>query len=324
MRLVHPEIGGLMLLVLALTWAVSKRRITTLGHSELGIHTKLFMPFAGRLPALIFSAMWLMLAVAFSQPELITAADKQPVLARNIVLTVDNSGSMNESISTTSLPLGNDIPSAKSSETKSDAARAGVRFFIEHRPDDRIALLTFDDQVYYDWPLTSDHAYLLGLLDAIKANLMGGTNFAGPIGQFGKVGAIEGAIIHLKETETLAGKVIIMVTDGEDSIPTDRRIQLENELVQQNISLYVLAVGWNPANTHDLSTLVNDVGGKVILVDNAQGMLNGFAEIDKIEKGVTFVAGAQIHHDFYQWFVDSAILLLGAYLVSVTLTHQDT
>ncbi|CAN5531935.1 hypothetical protein BH10CYA1_BH10CYA1_17550 [soil metagenome] len=323
MRLVHPEIGGLLLFVLGLTWLVSRRRVTTLGHSELGIHTKLFMPFAGRLSTVCFAGMWLMLAVALCQPELITPAETQPVLARNIVITVDNSGSMLEFISTTSVPLGNSYPSAKSSESKSDAAKAGVKYFIEQRPDDRIALLTFGDQVFYVWPLTTDHAYLLGLLDVIKGDGTQGTNFAGPIG-LSKIGAIEGSIIHLRETDTLAGKVVIIVTDGEDSIPQERRIELENELVHENISLYVLGVGWDVTRPHDLATLVKDIGGKVILVDDAPAMMDAFAQIDKIEKGVTYVDGGQIHHDFYQWFVYAAIALLGGYLLSVTFTHEDT
>ncbi len=320
MRFVHPEIGVVILIILALLWLVSKRRVATVGHSELGIHKKLLMPIAGRIPTIIFSAMWLMIVIAAGQPELITAGEKQPVLARNIVIAVDNSGSMGDLI----VENGDGGTTGGDRVLKSDAARAGVKYFIEQRPDDRIALLTFDDQVYYDWPLTTDHDYLLGMLGAIKANISGGTNFDGPTGPYSKVGAIEGAIIHLRETETLAGKIVIIVTDGQDSISEERRIQLENELVEQNISLYVLGVGWEDSETTDLATLVHDIGGKVLLVSDAQSMLEGFLEIDKIEKVTTFITVRETHHDFYQWFVYAAILLFVVYLVSATYARQDT
>ncbi len=188
MRFVHPEIGVVILIILALLWLVSKRRVATVGHSELGIHKKLLMPIAGRIPTIIFSAMWLMIVIAAGQPELITAGEKQPVLARNIVIAVDNSGSMGDLI----VENGDGGTTGGDRVLKSEAARAGVKYFIEQRPDDRIALLTFDDQVYYDWPLTTDHDYLLGMLGAIKANISGGTNFDGPTGPYSKVGASRG------------------------------------------------------------------------------------------------------------------------------------
>lgn len=320
MRIAHPEVGVLALLTLALILLVSNRRVAKFGHSELGIHSQLAVPIAGRTPTIIFIAMWVMLATAFAQPELITEGDTRPVLARNIVIAVDNSGSMGDPIgdgSTTST-------TSSASVLKSDSARAGVKYFIEQRPDDRIALLTFDDQVYYNWPLTTDHAYLLGLLDVIKANKYAGTNFSGPDGPYSKVGAIEGAIIHLRETETLAGKIVIIVTDGQDSISQNRRIQLENELVEQNISLYVLGVGWNAAQATDLSTLVHDVGGKVFLVEDAASMLQGFSEIDKIEKAITYVTVNEKHDAFYSWFLYAAIVLLCVYLTSVSVARLDT
>lgn len=320
MRFVHPEIGVVILIILAFLWLVGKRRVATIGHSELGIHKKLLMPIAGRIPTIIFSAMWLMIVIAAGQPELITAGEKQPVLARNIVIAVDNSGSMGEPI----VDNGDGGTTGGGKTLKSDAARAGVKYFIEQRPDDRIALLTFDDQVYYDWPLTTDHDYLFGMLGAIKANISGGTNIDGPTGPYSRVGAIEGAIIHLRETETLAGKIVIIVTDGQDSISEERRIQLENELVEQNISLYVLGVGWEDSESADLATLVHDIGGKVLLVNDAQSMLQGFLEIDKIEKVTTFITVRETHHDFYQWFVYAAILLFVVYLVSATYARQDT
>lgn len=322
MRIAHPEIGALALLALALVWLVSNKRISTLAHSELGIHSKLILPFAGRVPTIVFTTMWVMMAIAFAQPELITEGDTKPVLARNIVIAVDNSGSMGDAISS-STGTGSTTGNA-TSVLKSDSARAGVKYFIEQRPDDRIALLTFDDQVYYNWPLTTDHAYLLGMLNVIKANLSGGTNFSGPNGPYSKVGAIEGAIIHLRETETLAGKIVIIVTDGKDSISQDRRIQLENELVEQNISLYVLGVGWDATVATDLATLVHDVGGKVFLVDDADSMLHGFSEIDKIEKATTLVTVNEKHDAFYSLFLYTAIALLFVYLASVTVAHLDT
>ncbi|MBS1954299.1 MAG: VWA domain-containing protein [Cyanobacteria bacterium SZAS-4] len=324
MRFTHPEWGVVALALLVLTCMYSRRRVSMFGHSQLSMHMKSRVPIAGRISSITFILAWVMLAMALCQPELVTQAEKRPVLARNIVLTVDNSGSMDDPI-VVPLSDGANTPGTQQPRPQSisDAARAGVRYFIEHRPDDRIALLTFDDQIYYDWPLTSDHQYLLGMLDVIKPNSSGGTNFSGPTGIL-KVGAIEGSIIHLRETETLAGKIVIIVTDGEDSIASERRIELENELVREHISIYVLGVGWDASKSHDLATLVENVGGKVIMVDDAEAMIEAFAEIDKIEQGMTFVDGGELHQDFYLIFVGAALVCLALYLIIATVMHEDT
>ncbi len=86
----------------------------------------------------------------------------------------------------------------------------------------------------------------------------------------------------------------------------------------------MLGVGWEDSETTDLATLVHDIGGKVLLVSDAQSMLEGFLEIDKIEKVTTFITVRETHHDFYQWFVYAAILLFVVYLVSATYARQDT
>ena len=136
-------------------------------------------------------------------------------------------------------------PPAPVQFTRATAARMGVKKFVDARNGDRVALLLFDNQVYDACTFTRDMKIMDKKLPLIDQYQGGGTNFDGPDNDnpYSKVGAIQGAINYFKQSGQSKTKVLIMVTDGEDSINAKRFTELGAQLQEMGIHMYVLGVG---------------------------------------------------------------------------------
>lgn len=341
MNFASPEFFALALLLVPIIWLAGRRR-GTLGHSQVGLHSRLrTVPLLGRLPSTLFIAFWLVLVATLAGPQLTQYSEKTTVRTRNYLLDVDVSGSMDSKLTVknqqdfTGTPSarpnpvpGDGAPAEPKAPTRADAAQAGASLFVNSpsRKGDRVGLMLFNDQPYYVWPLTLDLNTINRKLYLIVKYNAGGTNFSGPDDSNQNIGGIQGGINHLLEiTKPDETRVLIMVTDGEDSINDKRFGELVALLKKEHIKLYVLGVGesWGSGKKPDLQRLAEDAGGMVIPVGDTQAMQEGFATIDRLEKTTTQVDPVISHRDISEWFLGLALILGLLYLGSIVLVRDD-
>jgi len=332
-----------------MVWLASRRR-KSVGHSQVSLHKNVgSTPFVGWIPTVLLVLMWTALCIGLAQPRLTQVTEKQTTQSRDFVVLVDVSGSMSSALQDpaqqtfvgqqtgqngTGAPV-NGAPTTPDGQpatpppppTRANAARQGVKIFIDARTGDRVALLLFDDEVYYVWPLTSDLKTINRKLFLIDKYNGGGTNFDGPNpdNPWSKVGGIQGAINHFKQLSDAKTKVLIMVTDGEDSISPKRFAELTAQMQQLGIKIYVLGVGesWGNGSTPDLQRFAEGLGGKVIPVGNAQAMRDGFATIDRLEKSTVEIDRVQGFRELYQYFLYGALVFALLYKLSSALVRED-
>jgi len=208
--------------------------------------------------------------------------------------------------------------SAPKGPTRAMAARQGVKLFLDHRivNTDRVALLTFDTRVYFSEPLGFNLKSIYNKLDDILFS-GGGTEFEADCIPGVGCGAIQGAINHFKQaTKPDDAKVLIMVTDGEDSMHPERIEALTRQIQQLHIKMYVIGVGesWLKPEAPDLGKFVESEGvnGMVMKAGNAQQLRDGFAEIDKLEAKDTQVTGTIVKQQYYPiCALFTALMLIG-------------
>jgi hypothetical protein len=208
--------------------------------------------------------------------------------------------------------------SAPKGPTRAMAARQGVKLFLDHRivNTDRVALLTFDTRVYFSEPLGFNLKSIYNKLDDILFS-GGGTEFEADCVPGVGCGAIQGAINHFKQATTSGDtRVLIMVTDGEDSMHAERIEALTRQIQQMHIKMYVIGVGesWLKTEPTDLQKFVESEGvnGMVIKAGNAQQLRDGFAEIDKLEAKDTKVTGTEVKQQYYPiCALITALILIG-------------
>lgn len=306
-------------LLLVPVFVLARRRRTTVGHSSVALHKGLTgVPLAGKLPVIFLALSWLVLTAAAMAPHLVNAITRPTMVGRDFVIVTDVSSSMTGQIqdpeqqkfaleqSQRSASAADGVtsddgtaddgspPAAQVQPVKRiDVAKEAVRQFIQRRKGDRVGLLVFGSEAYYQWPLTDDLEVAADFVRYINA-FSGGTNFDGD-GENESLGAIQAGINHLRHSGQASMRVLVLVSDGEASISAARSKAMRDELTELNIRLYVIGIGeqWtgSDSSTKDIRTFVSQTRdkagaptGNVLAVGDAKQLREGFETIDKLEK----------------------------------------
>lgn len=275
MRLADPLLLLLGLLFVPLLLARARPH---LGYSNLGLFGDApRVPLWARVPSWAMGLGICLLLVALARPQWGHAIETERLRARDIILAIDLSGSMQ-----TDLRAGGG--------TKIDLAKEAAIRFLERRQGDRVGLLVFGSETYGSWPLSSDLDVIRQKIRALRPDF-GGTDLAKPLEQ---------AVKHFEELGQSGARAIILVTDGEAPIPAPLRREIQAKLTALGIHLYLLGIDLgDPA---DILDLVARSGGRVWTVSKADEFWNRFQEIDRLEPSVVVVETRLVHRDVYAWF----------------------
>jgi len=179
------------------------------------------------------------------QPEVldrVLRAWRQDRKPANIMLVLDTSGSMSE-------------------EGKLDSAKRGLRVFLgQLSPNDRVGLISFNDQIFYNQrvdPFSQDRARLLGQINQL---------FPG-----GETAVYDASEAGLKAIQQLHDptriNAVVVLTDGEDNQSHQTATELASKLQQQarseglTVRVYTIAYG-SEANRAELERIAAASGGK--------------------------------------------------------------
>lgn len=345
--------GDPMFLALAflavILWLGTKPR-TTVGHPSVNLHANIrSIPLAGRLPSVMISLSWIFLAIALARPLLVESNQTESIETRDFIITVDISSSMNSALTAASarvepvcaaaetttandsLTEGGDsetLAGTASSPTKLDVARMAAQAFVDCRDGqgDRIGLIFFGGRAFPVSPLTRDLRVVRNQLSLLGDHRENDTNFDGPTRSNRRIGALQASIEHFDELGEADARVLILITDGEDSIDRERFAELSADFTARGIRVYILAIGDNwmtKSSTQAIRNLMNEIGGTIIQVANADELRNGFAQINELERSTIEVETYVDYQDIYQFFVAAAIAFLALYLIAASLTRQD-
>ncbi len=298
-----------------------RRIVNYLGHSGVGfnednkaVQLVLFMPY---LPLTLASLALICVAVAVAGPRVFKAESTEQVMARDIVIAEDYSGSMGATLPGYESPLHRN---GNKPARRIDAAQDAILSFAQNRHElktgDRIGLVLFDDSPRLAWPLTSDLKQIFYRTDFLPSNLLGekvlgsGTNFGakGP-------GPIDMACAHLREFGESPARVLILVTDGEDELGDEHLQRLSVLLKKHKVKLYVVGVGQTLATKEvDIKRLARDYmdGGEncVFLVEKSDDMQKCFQTIDQLERGPVSVTSYNNFQELYQYPLVAGFLLI--------------
>lgn len=339
--------GDPLLLTLALfavvLWFGRKPR-TTVGHPSVAIHSNIrSMPLASRLPIILLTLAWLSLSVAAARPLLVESNERQSIETRDFIVTVDISSSMDGNLPAQFSQVEPVCPSQQSIEPQAsetpdeitrprsiariDVARQAAIAFVDCRmgQGDRIGLIYFGGSSYPVAPLTTDLAIVRTQLELLGQQNEGDTNFDGPTRSNRRVGALQASLDHFDELGEADVKVLILITDGEDSIDGQRATELTQAFTERGIRVYVLGIGdtWTKGSTQALRRLLEGVGGTIIEVANAEQLREGFAQINELERSTVEVETYVDYQDIYQYFVALAVIFMAMHLIAASLTRQD-
>jgi len=224
----------------------------------------------GPLQLLVGIASWLLVIAALAKPVWVGEPIVQEKSARDMLLIVDLSQSMDE----------RDFTGASGEKvTRLEALKEVLRDFIKRREKDRLGLAVFGNAAFPQAPFTEDHATVVVLLDELS------TGMAGPKTM---IGDAIGLAVRLFSASDKESKVAILLTDGNDSgsqMPVSRAAQIasENGIVIHTIAMGdPTTVGEQELDTKSLEDISDKTGGKYFLALDRAGLETIYTELDRL------------------------------------------
>tara|TARA_R110000823_G_scaffold47903_2_gene121766 strand:- start:21938 stop:22930 length:993 start_codon:yes stop_codon:yes gene_type:complete len=224
-----------------------------------------------RLQRILVTFMWCCLVLGAAQPQWVGAPVQQQKSGRDLMIAVDLSGSMQ----TRDFSLADG--------THIDRLTAVKRVLTElaaERAADRLGLIVFGTAAYLQTPFTDDHRVWAQLLEETEIGMAGQSTVFGD--------AIGLAIKLFRESDS-DNRVLIMLTDGNDTGSTVPPVDAARVAAADGIRIYTIAIG-DPASVGeealDMQTIrrVSSVSGgaEFEALDQAQ-LKAAYATIGELE-----------------------------------------
>jgi len=243
-----------------------KRKGAFLGYSHLPLlEADKASRLLQRLPQVLLAIIIALLLLGLARPQWQRVVQRERFLARDIILIVDLSHSMENSVKNTFKATGE--------PRKIDIAKKAALQFIEKRKNDRIGLLVFGDETFGSWPLTRDLDLISKKVGRLGSTFYGGTNLAQPL-----VKAME----HFREMGQSENRILVFLSDGEATIHAEMREKIIKEIKEMGVHLYLLGIDLRKENS-DLLEIVDRTEGRFIAADSSSELTAAFDEIDQLE-----------------------------------------
>ncbi len=174
----------------------------------------------------VLSAIWVLAVVAAARPQFVGEPVALPMTGRDLLMSVDLSGSMEEQ----------DFQLNGQWVDRLTATKAVATEFIERRVGDRVGLILFGREAYLQAPLTFDRATVATLLDESAIGLAGKETAIGD--------SIGLAIRTLDDAGVEQGRrVLILLTDGANTAGEVEPRKAAELAAQRNLVIYTIGIG---------------------------------------------------------------------------------
>jgi Ca-activated chloride channel family protein len=213
--------------------------------------------------------LWALVLLALARPVWVGAPIERSEAARDVMLAVDISGSMQTRDFTA--PDG-------SRGSRLDGVKSVLDGFIADRRDDRVGLIVFGSAPYVLVPFTRDTAAARALLATLEP---------GMAGQNTMLGDAIGLAIRSFQASKVEARILILLSDGTDTGSRMAPAKAADIAKQNGVAIHTIAVGDPDASAAadkvDLATLqaiAAATGGSFHRAEDATGLASIYAEID--------------------------------------------
>ncbi len=249
------------------------------------------------IPTVLKVAVWVLLIGALMRPQWLEEPVERELPARDLLLLVDLSGSMQ----------AEDFTNAAGDKVdRLTAVKEVVGEFLEEREGDRVALAVFGNAPFLQVPFTTDLGLCRQLLDETAIGM------AGPKTALGD--AI-GLGINLFDESTTPDKTIIALTDGNDTSSAVPPIEASRIASDRDIKIYTIAIG-DPETVGEekldeatLKEVSENTGGSYFLALNREELVDVYAQLDQLETTKVNTVSHRPKRDLYFWPLAAALVL---------------
>ncbi|MBB4331621.1 vWA domain-containing protein [Rhizobium leguminosarum] len=246
---------------------------------------------------------WCLVVLALARPQFVEPPIEKVEPQRDILLALDLSQSMD----------AKDFPGADGKPLgRVEAVKQVVADFVGRRPGDRIGLVAFGDAPYPLAPFTMDHA----LVQTMIADAVPG--MAGPRTSLGDA---LGLAIRMFEKTTVPEKVLIVLTDGNDTASRMPPLKAAEIAKSKGVVVHTVGIG-DPAATGEdkldtatLQKIAARTGGRYYFGGDQAQLVAIYDALDQITPEDQKNLSWRPRVELFQWPLLAAVLVLSGYQV---------
>lgn len=259
------------------------------------------VPKTNWLQKVIAPLCWALVVLALARPQFVDPPRQKVEPARDLLLALDLSQSMDT----------RDFrdPSGKL-VARVEAVRKVVDDFVQRRTGDRIGLIVFGDAPYPQAPFTLDHTTVRAMIAEVVPGMAGPRT---------ALGDSIGLAIKMFQASKAPEKVLIVLTDGNDTasrMPPDRAADIAK---QNGIRIHTVAIG-DPHPTGEdkvdvaaLQKIAAVAGGRYFFGQDQKQLEEIYARLDKITPANQKTLTWRPKRDLFYYPLGIAVGLLLAY-----------
>ena len=213
--------------------------------------------------------VWSLLILGLAKPEWVGEPIVRTEAARDIMLAIDLSGSMDY----------RDFPGENGEPvTRFNAVQRVVDRFVAARKSDRIGLIVFGTKAYVQLPFTRDLDTARALVELMEVGMAGPQT---------ALGDSIGLAIRSFESSEVEDRLLILLTDGNDTASTMTPINAADIAKLNGVAIYTIGIGNVQATGEDrvdfevLDAIASRTGGEFFNAEDEAALDAVYRRIDE-------------------------------------------
>lgn len=265
--------------------------------------------------------LWLLLLSTIAKPIWYDQPIRIQQQSRDMILSLDLSGSMDEV----------DMPLNGKTVNRLTLVKSIVKDFVKTRQGDRLGLILFADHAYLQTPLTFDVETVSTMVDETQIGLVGNRTAIGE--------SIAMAIKRFVENKN-EQRVLILLTDGANTAGKIKPIAAAQQAAKNNIKIYTIGIGAdemikrgffgnqrvNPSADLDEKTLTKIAtltNGQYFRARNQEDLQKIYDTINQLQPVDSEFLEFRPEKNLFFWPLSLAILILSMVIISLKLRGED-
>ncbi len=213
---------------------------------------------------------WILVVLGLAEPEWVGEPIVRSEAARDVMLAIDLSGSMDT----------RDFPDESGHKVRRmDAVQRVVDQFVAEREGDRVGLIVFGSRPYVQLPFSRDLETARALVELMDVGM------AGPKTALGD--AI-GLAIRAFESSKVSSRLLILLTDGNDTASTMSPVNAAGIARLAGVEIYTIGIGDSEARGEDrvdfevLKSVAEETGGRFFDARDENALAEVYRRIDEM------------------------------------------
>jgi Ca-activated chloride channel family protein len=256
------------------------------------------------LQLIVAILVWVLLVAGLAKPEWVGEPIVRTEAARDIMLALDLSGSMDYV----------DFPGEDGADVSRFAAvQRVVDRFVAERESDRIGLIVFGTKAYLQLPFTRDLDTARALVDLMEVGMAGPKT---------ALGDSIGLAINSFESSEADDRLLILLTDGNDTASKMTPINAADIAKLNGVEIYTIGIGNTEATGEDrvdfdtLAAIARRTGGEFFNAEDEAGLDAIYRRIDEAAVADVRTQSWRPRESLVHWPAGLAVVLvLAAYLL---------